>query len=62
MILKVQNGVYSCGVGMASKGTPSGEQILGAHQHTFSAIKNVFLSKNFDQNIPKNAHFFGKKL
>jgi len=34
-----------------------GAQALGAHQHTFSAFKNMYLSRNLDQNEPKTAYF-----
>jgi len=33
---------------------------LGAHQHTLQSFKNTILSRNEDQNMLKNALFFGK--
>jgi len=43
--------------GYAPQGAAAG--LGGAHQHTF---ENVFLSRNLNQNVPKNAYFFGKKI
>jgi len=34
-------------------------QALGAYQHNLQSFKNTFLSRNFDQNMHKNA-LFGK--
>jgi len=50
-----------------SKGGSSGStrpeaQVMGAQQHTFAVILNVFLSRNLDQSMLKNAYFLVKKI
>jgi len=41
-------------------GTRPGAQAFGAHQHTFCSHLKSVLSRNFDQNMLKNAIFWGK--
>jgi len=43
-----------------SRGTRPGAQALEGYQRTFQPFKNVFLSRNLDQNVPKNAYFLEK--
>jgi len=45
----------------ASGGIQCWAQALWAHKHTLQSFKNTFLSRNLDQNMLKNALFFGKK-
>jgi len=46
--------------GGASGSTRPGAQALGTQQHTFAVILNVFLSRNLDQSMLKNASFWEK--
>jgi len=39
-----------------------GAGLGGASTHFFQPFKSSFLSKTLDQNMPKNAYFYGKKL
>jgi len=55
------NNKYRYSSGVASEGTHPGAQDLGVQQHTFCAvILNVFLSRNLDQSMLKNAYFWGE--
>jgi len=48
---------------VVSGGIRPGAQVLEAHQHDlFRHLKKKFFSRNLGQNIPKNAHFFRKKV
>jgi len=42
-------------------GHTSWAQVLGVQQHTLQLNQIVFLSRNLDQNIPKNGLFLDKK-
>jgi len=46
----------------ATEECSSGATSLGAHKHTLQSFKNTILSRNVDQNMLKNALFFGKML
>jgi len=48
--------------GLARGGGQVGARALGRNSTLFAVILNVFLSRNLDQSLLKNAYFLGKTV